>query len=672
MSVLQNTNRLDLSNDLYTGNLIPDGQVEKAWESFIGTGDLSKPSVREVILKSWIKSRRKGLSPQTERAPTTLSVDELKEMARTMDLCQEGAPVMNKLSDILNDTQHVVVLADARGRILHSVGNEQVQDRLERINFKPGAAWSEDVAGSNGIGTPLSLRRPELVMGHEHYCRGWHPWVCYGAPVYDVTGTSIKGLVDVTGPVKDISKETMAMTISIAQSIQYCLTNLHFRRREELHELGKEKLRQWPGDGVMVLDENGYIVDYNDNAIRYLNLDPDKFFSRPISVLVPNLAKPIHQSYQSKNQLEMTTHSSKQSGLLLPVRVILEPIVKGNRSVGMVVIVNEINKSVRPKSRRVPTQSLPQSRYTFENIRGSSEKIKTTICMARAAARDPLQSNVLLIGETGTGKELLAHSIHSDSALKNGPFIAINCAAIPHDLIESELFGYVAGAFTGASRDGLKGKFESAHNGTLFLDEINSMSLDLQAKFLRVLDSMEVSRVGSSESILVNVRIISAANESIHNLVEDGKFRLDLFHRLNVFEIPIPKLTDRGNDIIELANEFLQVECTIVGRETLQLSPDVEELMKNYNWPGNIRELNNICLRWVLTVPGKTISYVDVPERISKFELINRSIDSGDNLRSISDELIKRTLKQTGNNVSKAARILGIDRSTIYRRRRCW
>ncbi len=648
-----------------------NSHIAKAWETFTGFGDVSPSTVRNVISQSWIKSRELGICPETERAQTVISADEIEEKIKTEDLCNAGISTLDKLSDILYDTQHVAVLADARGQILYSTGHQQIQDKLERINFRPGGGWSEQHVGPNGVGTPLALGRPEIVMGYEHYCQGWHPWVCYGAPIHDVSGKILKGSIDITGPVKKFNKEAMALAISVAQSVQSGLSIIQFHRRELLREIGKERLQRWPSDGVMILDENGFIVEYNERAIRHLNLNPAKFLSKPILKLIPSMSESVQKSFQHKTQIEINIHMERQSGLLQPVRVRIEPVIKDNTCLGTALVMIDVNKIVRSKEMQVPAHYAPRSRYTFENIRGNSKKIKNTIRMAQAAAHDPLESNVLLIGETGTGKELLAHSIHSESTRSDGPFIAINCAAMPRDLIESELFGYVAGAFTGASRNGLKGKIESAHNGTFFLDEINSMSLDLQAKLLRVLDSMEINRVGSVKSVLVNVRVIAAADEAIHSGVEDGLFRMDLFHRLSVLEIPIPKLSDRGNDVIDLANEFLQTECMVAGREKLSLAPEVVNLMQSYNWPGNIRELNNVCVRWVLTVSGNIVAYADVPERISKFSVISRSLDA-DNLRSINDELIKRTLKQTGNNVSKAARILGIDRTTIYRRRRHW
>lgn len=653
--------------------------IAKAWESFTESGEIqTHTDVRKVIQQSWFKSRSLGIRPDVDRAQTVITADEIEEKVKGEDLGRVGISVLDELANTLKDTQHVIVLADPKGRIFYSVGHRQVQDKLERINFRPGGAWSEDLAGSNGVGTPIALGRPEIVMGYEHYCQGWHPWVCYGAPIYDQSGQQILGSVDITGPVKSLNLEVLALAISVANSIKSGLSIMQYHRRELLRDIAKQKLQQWHSDGAIVLDENGFIVEFNAKAAKYLNLESSELLNKSIAKYIPALSESIQRCYRTKKVVEINYHMQAKSGLMVPVRLHIEPMFKGDKCLGTtLVMVNTAQNSAITNDAK-PRTLRPQSRFTFNNLKGNSQGIKNTIRLAKAAANDPLESNVLLYGETGTGKELLAHSIHSESKRCNGPFITVNCAAIPRELIESELFGYVAGAFTGANRNGQKGKFESAHNGTIFLDEINSLSMDLQAKFLRVLDSMEINRVGSTEPIQVNVRVIAAANELVNDAVEQGSFRSDLFHRLSVLEISIPKLMDRGDDIIELANEFLQKECLASGRGCISLSPEVKTIMKNYHWPGNIRELNNICTRWVLTVAGNTVTNDDIPEKLkinanksSSTEVIFNSGMAND-MRSINDELIKQTLIKTDNNISKAARILGIDRTTIYRRRRNW
>ncbi len=643
-----------------------------AWEQFTGSGSVSNHILRPVISQSWQQSRELGIAHATERAPTVISAEEIEQKVKTEDLCRAGVTALEKLEDILHDTEHVVVLADAAGHILYSIGHAQIQNKLERINFMPGGAWSEQVVGANGVGTPLRLGRPEIIMGYEHYCKGWHPWVCYGAPIHSPTGDRILGAIDITGPVEKLSKEAMALALSVAQSVHSGLTVLNFHRREMLRDMARDLLRRWPDEGLLILDENGYIVEYNNQAIKFLKLDPLSFMNASLGQLLPSLEQSVTECMNQRTQIEIKLHTERDSGILHPIKVRIQPVYKGNRMIGMAIIMSDRFGAGASSADRRPEQKLPQARYSFTDIRGRSARLRAAINLARAAATDPLQSNVLLMGETGTGKELLAHAIHSESPRAQGPFIAINCAAMPRELIESELFGYTSGAFTGARRGGMKGKFESAHNGTLFLDEINSMAPDLQAKLLRVLDSMELTPVGGVEPIRVDVRVIAAANQNIFDAVDEGSFRLDLYHRLGVLEINLPALHERDKDIIDLAEEFLESECQAAGRNMLSLSTEVRELMLSYRWPGNIRELHNTCLRWVLTARGDVVGLDEVPEKIKRGAPVGKLDIGGRSLRSVSDELIRQTLEKTGNNISEAARLLGIDRATIYRRRRLW
>ncbi len=653
-------------NFLSSLSIESNSNVAEAWETFTERGDIESSSVRKTISQSWMKSRELGICPETERSQTVISREEIEEKIKTEDLGRAGVSALNKVSDILYGSQHVVVMADAQGRILYSIGHEQIQQKLERINFVPGGAWSEKSAGANGIGTALALGRPEVVIGHEHYCKGWHPWVCYGAPIHDFSGKTVIGSIDITGPVEQINKETMALTVSIAQSVQYGIYVIQTRRRDVLRELGKGIVSRWPSEGVVILDENGFIVEYNSKAIKYLALQPSCFMTKTLTQLVPGLDKAVQNSMKNRLNIETNLHTEVESSLPLPLKIRLQPIVKEGRNIGLALVMSDLSASTQGV-----TQQVSKSKYSFKHLLGSSEKLNDVLRLARIAANDPLHSNVLLVGETGTGKELLAHSIHSESNRFNEPFIAVNCAAIPDDLIESELFGYVSGAFTGARRTGLKGKFESAHNGTLFLDEINSMSPELQSKFLRVLDCMEITPIGSSEIIPVNVRVLAAANEKLFAALKDGTFRIDLFYRLSVLEIQVPTLLERSNDILELANEFLQSKCQAAGRKTLSIDPDVADLLLNYSWPGNIRELHNLCVRWTLTVVGEVVTCRDLPERLHQIETENQ-LPVGKDLRYVSDELIKQTLNKNNQNITQAAKTLGIDRTTIYRRRRRW
>ena len=223
---------------------------------------------------------------------------------------------------------------------------------------------------------------------------------------------------------------------------------------------------------------------------------------------------------------------------------------------------------------------------------------------------------MLILGESGTGKELIARAMHAESERGSRPFVAVNCSALPRELVESELFGYVAGAFTGARREGQAGKFEAAQGGTIFLDEIDSMPMEAQAKLLRVVETSEVVRLGSARPVALDVAIMAASVQDLRQRVEEGAFRLDLFHRLSVVEIVMPPLRERRGDIMLLAGVFLDKERAALGREPLAFSPEAAQRLMAYHWPGNIRELQNLCARWAMTATGPEIRSEDIPSQV--------------------------------------------------------
>jgi len=648
---------------------ISQRKLARAWEQFVETGELSDQSPRAVIARSWQRCRELGLDPHAQRAPTLLSSEEIEAWFAREELGRVARPVLDDLNHTLQETRHVLVLGDAEGRILYSIGHRQVQQGLERINFRPGGGWQESVVGPNGLGTPLALKRPEVVLGSEHYCRGWQPWVCYGAPILNPFRQQRPlGVIDITGPVSQISTEAMALTVSIAQTVQSALAVGLYQRREILRGLAKDKCSRWPDEAVIVVDMHGDIVDANNRASRCLGIEYSELFNHPLSRFLPGVWNAIEQSLSEACQGDLEVSMRLPSGVRQPAHCRIEPIAADDECIGALLIFGNHAAMRHDTARQLPGRS----RYRFEDILGNSAAIRQTRQLANAAARDPLENGVLLVGETGTGKELLAHSIHAESRRGQGPFIAINCGALPRDLIESELFGYSGGAFTGARSQGMAGKFELAHNGTLFLDEIDSIDPDLQAKFLRVLDNKEVTRLGSSQPMSVDVRIIAAASPDIYHAIDNGRFRLDLYHRLCVLEIMIPPLCERDDDVIELAESFLAQESLAAGCTPPVLGEAARKYLLRHDWPGNIRELRNLCIRWLLTATGGVIDAAEVPQPRTGGTRRDCRDRAQQPIRELRDELIRETLARTGGNVSEAARQLGIDRSTIYRRRAGW
>ncbi|MCP3901180.1 MAG: sigma-54-dependent Fis family transcriptional regulator [Desulfobacteraceae bacterium] len=313
-----------------------------------------------------------------------------------------------------------------------------------------------------------------------------------------------------------------------------------------------------------------------------------------------------------------------------------------------------------------------EGRYTFKNIVGDSEKICDVLKLAGSVSNT--DTTVLITGESGTGKELLSRATHVNSPRSSGPFLAVNCAAIPSNLLEAELFGYEKGAFTGAYKR-TKGKFEIAAGGTIFLDEIGDMKLDVQAKLLRILETREFERLGGSKIIKTDVRIIAATNKKLEEMVEQKLFREDLFYRINVFPVHIPPLRERKEDILKLSNHFILEFSKTFGRKTPELSEKANKKLLQYSWKGNIRELKNVIERAMILSKGSQITshHVLINESLEKeFEQINmdRLIpmiinDHGLSLDDLESYCINYAMKTLNNNVSKAARFLGLSRATL-------
>ena len=356
-------------------------------------------------------------------------------------------------------------------------------------------------------------------------------------------------------------------------------------------------------DAVLALDEAGKLLEANDQAYRLYGL---AFLSQwrgtPITDIRPDLSYIGSRTSPCKDGDEEVISINGQRYM------VKYRLISGETSaIGTLITTSSASRILQEEQhiRKGLVRRGLTSKYTFRDIIAVSERMCSKVDMAKKFSR--VNSNVLLTGETGTGKELFAHSIHAASARAEQPFVAVNCATLPENLLESELFGYEAGAFSGASREGKTGLFEQAHHGTIFLDEIGEIPVALQAKLLRVLQEKEVRRVGSTNVIPIDVRVISATNVNIQQQIQQGKFRSDLLYRLNTLEIHIPPLRERPEDILPLIEHQMRIIAAEQGTTPPELTPEAQELLKQYRWPGNVRELRNICERIVVMSSSRTV-----------------------------------------------------------------
>lgn len=416
--------------------------------------------------------------------------------------------------------------------------------------------------------------------------------------------------------------------------------------------------------GIIAVDEKGQIIHYNSNIFEFINeihIKKRNVFIQKIidKTYIMNL---IHHNKSFKNK--EITFKCKQS----PVYALIsgKPIVVENKNIGAILLIKKMS-DVYSEVRDLSIHNIFTS---FDEIIGESRQILKVKKQALMIAKS--SSTVLIQGESGTGKEVFARAIHSCSNMAEKPFIAINCAAIPDNLLESELFGYEEGAFTGARKGGKIGKFQLADGGTIFLDEIGEMPLHLQVKLLRVLQERCIERIGGSESIPIDVRVIAATNKNLEAMIKTGEFREDLFYRLNVIPLTIPPLRERKEDIELLLNHFLKVYTKMLGKNIKGFTQDAKEILQNYRWKGNVRELQNIVEYAVNMATGEYITLYDVPIRIN-----NENVEEKENNFQILsfDEIMKKhiiaALEHYGKDVvgkTMAASALGICRATLYRK----
>lgn len=344
-------------------------------------------------------------------------------------------------------------------------------------------------------------------------------------------------------------------------------------------------------------------------------------------------------------------------------------IVKGDDNNKIIPLLHAAVEKSSLTKKVAHLESRLNNKFSFEGIIGASAKIKEAIQLAEKVA--PTDATVLLTGETGTGKEIFANAIHHNSPRKNKNFVAINCSAISHELLESEMFGHMAGAFTGATKD-KRGLLDEADGGTLFLDEIGEMPIDLQAKLLRVLETGEYLKVGSSRASKTNVRIIAATNRELLREIEAGHFRQDLYYRLSIFLIKLPSLRERAADIGELANYFLKFYADKTNKKIKPLTKDVVQMLAFYQWPGNIRELKNVMERSIILESSDTITPESLPAEIRQEytpqpETTDKTL-SAFSMASAEKIHIQKVMNYTNGNKSEAARLLSIGIATLYRK----
>ena len=477
---------------------------------------------------------------------------------------------------------------------------------------------------------------------------------------------------------KDLGLETIFLKTG-REAVWYALAEAKrvagISRREQGKALLFKTILDHAYEGVIAVDEKNMISVFNASAEKTLNINAQNVVGRKSEELMSSDLKKILEIGDEESIGELIRYNETN----LAVNII--PILLKSQRIGTVFTFQDVTKiqEMETKIRKKIYYRGHVAKHTFGDIIGKSKKIAQVIQTAKRFSK--VDSNILLIGETGTGKELFAQSVHNFSHRKKGPFVAVNCAALPESLLESELFGYAEGAFTGAAKGGKQGLFELAHTGTIFLDEISEISPKLQGRLLRVLQEREIMRLGHDRIIPVDIRIISATNKDLYALVKKGDFREDLYYRLDILKIELPPLRDRRDDIVQLAEHIIASFCAQFNKANIPLSSVAKEKLQGYQWMGNIRELSNMCERLVVLNQTGMIDEEDVlavlpqmdGDRTSGNTNQGREFNEADDefseqVRRLEKDRIIAVLKETGNHKNKASVHLGVSRTTLWRR----
>ncbi|PHV11440.1 transcriptional activator of acetoin/glycerol metabolism [Chitinimonas sp. BJB300] len=564
--------------------------------------------VPDLILRSWQRSQVLMRSQTPSQAiPQPLLRERHEQHAL---LRQAAQPALSSLAEEMLHLGGMVILTDPEGLILDTAGDLAFISRAARMALKPGGTWSEADRGTNAIGTALAERHAVAVWGAEHYLTDNRILSCAATPILEPDGR-IAGVLDISGEANQLPAESLSLVRLAAGWVEHHLLLAQASRLSRLHfQCSNANL----GESILVVDHDR-IVGANRSALqllktshtRLLGTSLEDWFNNPPTCRHGNLP----QAFSDKTSLPLIGRWENSA----------------TRIAGSATPVNDVSDPLAPlqhKAIRVLNAGL----------------------------------GILLQGETGVGKEVFARNLHAISLRWAGPFVAVNCAALPENLIESELFGYQEGAFSGARKRGIPGRIREAAGGILFLDEIGDMPLSLQTRLLRVLQDKTVTPLGGGKTVQVDFGLICATHRDLNELVRNGQFRADLLFRLREFEITLPSLHQRGDKAMLLDRLFAEQGGTA---NDLRLDEEARRALLQYSWPGNVRELvSTLRTLTALADPGSTLTLADLPAAI-------RLQQATASLTSLTHEAMAAALASNQGCVSAAAKQLGIHRSTLYR-----
>ena len=648
------------------------GRIEAACAVFRDTGVIPQGIVRDVIAASWERSRKFGVDPYMKTLACVVPEEEKRQrMESARRLVEVAHPFIVNLYESIKGMEVAVGLLDGDGFGLEIHSEGVVKTLMDEAGLVQGSHMNEESIGTTAPGIVMKSRKPQRVVAQEH-------WVCrakisttVAAPILGPED-KLEGIIAIAAffDLVENHPHTYGMTLAAANAIE---AQMRLRTTaDELYRSNKYLVATVKSisDGLILLDRKMKVIQLNQYASELTCLEEGKMLS--VAMNNNNVFRRVegitvsHTGFWGQEAVFINSEGEDQR-VLLDAQPISD---EDGDFLGVVLVLREMKRMRNLAHRIYGARAL----YTFDDIIGEDPQLKECISVLKTASRSDFP--IVIMGESGTGKEMFAHAIHNHSHRRNGPFIPLNCAAIPKDLLESELFGYDEGAFTGAKRGGNPGKFELADGGTIFLDEVDSMPRDMQAKLLRLIEEKRGLRLGGKDFIPVDVRIISASNKDLQVRIREGAFRDDLYFRLNVVGVNLPPLRVRPGDIPILAEHFINKYTRSTGEADRFLKPEILETLQAYEWPGNARELSNWVERLLALGKDGGIGRDRLVPSAGSGPLDHETSESEGNGNLTLDESEARYMKEVitaaiARNhgvLSKAALALNISRTTLYRR----
>jgi len=618
------------------------------------------PDLAAMISTSHRRSEQYGLNPDSRPDFSPLCRAELSSLLDSNRLLYNHAlPVMETLYQQIVNTHHMVMLTDAQGVIVHALGDADFLEKANRVALTPGVTWSEASKGTNAIGTTIAEQAPATVHADQHYLAANHFLTCSAAPILDHHG-KVVGVLDVSGDRRSFHQHTMALVRMSALMVENQLFSAAFEDAITLHFHARPEFIGTLMEGIASFTPGGRFLAANRAAQFQLGLSTTALQAHSFSSLfdLPLSALYDHYRAAAPGLLDLCMHNG--------VRVRGRAELKLARGAHLLSV--ETASTARHRAKPAPDRS---SRLRQLDT-GDPALARALDRVNKVLGRDV---PILIAGETGTGKELLARAVHADSPRASAPFVAVNCAAIPEALIESELFGYEEGAFTGARRKGATGRIQQAHGGTLFLDEIGDMPMPLQARLLRVLQERVVTPLGAGRSVPVDLQLVCATNQDLRRRIAAGLFREDLYYRLNGLVVKLPPLRERS-DLETLTRQLLAAEVT---DGSYRIADEVMRLFRRHRWPGNLRQLASVLRTAAIMagaepeiglehLPDDFIDDLDTADGELPDPTVSPANATGIKLGEVEKAAMLQALAANDGNVAATARALGISRNTMYRR----